>query len=525
VNNTLINIDDEWYVKIIPYDGENTGTPVFSKIVSIISAPSIWNVTYTVPSSSEGGTEGLYNIWVITNDTTHLIDRVEVVLDLNLQIDPEVGNYIAQLIVNKYTARSSVSSNTWLISNIDILPPGDRTIFSSLIGKTVVVQVFVFIEINDTTLNTVYSVWRLSNFNITILDEASPTVKDVVIKYDNDLNPKTVTFYVEVEEYGSGVKNGILYYFFEQNNENMNTSSLQFTKFRFTQSFDIPDYFESITLVSFNNSFYFATVDISLDTSFLIHYQIVLEDQAGNVNPNAWPSGRSAPEELVLTVPGLPLELVLGVILLIILFAIVFTFIGIKKFRSTEIVGLDVDKVMEEARKIPWEEIDKNLDEHSMGIIISTFDQSHGPIPIFVHPDMLKDNIDKLIDLSDRSFSSTRFIENFDKEIQTMFEYDMTPTLNITSISFGYSLNRPNLRGGAENITMNILMHKPFETIIAQFLKVISPDIHEIHRLMDQEPDQKSQIQEKIRIIRKTVSSIVLAYEKLYEDMPIEELE
>jgi hypothetical protein len=42
---------------------------------------------------------------------------------------------------------------------------------------------------------------------------------------------------------------------------------------------------------------------------------------------------------------------------------------------------------------------------------------------------------------------------------------------------------------------------------------------------MDQEPDQKNQIQEKIRLIRKTVSSIVLAYGKLYEDIPIEELE
>ena len=39
---------------------------------------------------------------------------------------------------------------------------------------------------------------------------------------------------------------------------------------------------------------------------------------------------------------------------------------------------------------------------------------------------------------------------------------------------------------------------------------------------MDQSPEEKDQIQTKIRLIRKRVSSIILAYEKLYKDLPSE---
>jgi hypothetical protein len=72
------------------------------------------------------------------------------------------------------------------------------------------------------------------------------------------------------------------------------------------------------------------------------------------------------------------------------------------------------------------------------------------------------------------------------------------------------------MRGGAENITLNVLVRKPYETILIQFLEILSPLIHDIHIIMDKTPDSKDEIQSRIEKIRNILTSIILAYEELY---------
>jgi uncharacterized membrane protein len=519
ISSGLTSLGETWYVVVIPFDGEAIGSQIQSSEIIIESAPEIHNVWVEIPESESFDSEGYYQIFILTNNFNFNISTVAIVLNPDVQDNSAVSELIDTLSITTYSARSNGTIDVWTYSSIDVIQSINRSKFSSFLGKNITIQIRVSSIIQRSNLN--YTIHRQRVLSFLIEDNTPPTIENVVVIFDNANNPSEATFYVEINEFGAGIQNATLFYFFKPVTNDINEINLkQVQNELITQDYNI------ISLNYLNSTYYTAIINFNINSSVSLLYVIQISDKSGNFNANAWPDGSDDQAlKLSLSNIGLTFEVVFGLAIVILVLATIFSFVVIKKFRSTEIVGLDVEKVMEEARKIPWEEIDKNLDEHSMGIIISTFDQSHGPIPIFVHPDMLKDNIDKLIDLSDRSFSSTRFIENFEKEIQTMFEYNMTPTLNITSISFGYSLNRPDLRGGAENITMNILMHKPFETIIAQFLKVLSPDVHEIHQLMDQEPDQKSQIQERIRLIRKTVSSIVLAYEKLYEDMPIEELE
>ena len=73
-------------------------------------------------------------------------------------------------------------------------------------------------------------------------------------------------------------------------------------------------------------------------------------------------------------------------------------------------------------------------------------------------------------------------------------------------MSYGFSLNRPEARGGSENITLNILLHKPYDTIIGQFTEKIDPFIHEIHVMLDKEEGERE------------------AIERMYPDKAIEDL-
>ena len=82
---------------------------------------------------------------------------------------------------------------------------------------------------------------------------------------------------------------------------------------------------------------------------------------------------------------------------------------------------------------------------------ICVIKQANGLIPIVIEPYILRDNYDKLVELSDISFSSGRFVNGFDQEVLTSFDFLLDETKNLSPLTFGFSLDRPNARGGAEN--------------------------------------------------------------------------
>ncbi len=128
----------------------------------------------------------------------------------------------------------------------------------------------------------------------------------------------------------------------------------------------------------------------------------------------------------------------------------------------------------------------------------------------------MEDNFPKLIELSDRSFSNCGFAKNFEKEIVSSFDFDLTDIFSIRSISFGFALNRPDSRGGQENITLNILLNEDLFPILNHFQLEILARVHLIHKLMENESEEKEKISQRIISLRRFFSSIILAYQEIY---------
>ncbi|MHA2101456.1 MAG: hypothetical protein ACW99A_22605, partial [Candidatus Kariarchaeaceae archaeon] len=117
---------------------------------------------------------------------------------------------------------------------------------------------------------------------------------------------------------------------------------------------------------------------------------------------------------------------------------------------------------------------------------------------------------------SDLSFSAVRFVDNFEDEIQASFDFTVDERTRVSSISFAFSLNRPDARGGAENLTLNILALKDVYPLISQFTGQFIEIIKRIHKIMDIDPDAKPKVQGDIKELRMLISRIVLSYVEIY---------
>jgi hypothetical protein len=83
-------------------------------------------------------------------------------------------------------------------------------------------------------------------------------------------------------------------------------------------------------------------------------------------------------------------------------------------------------------------------------------------------------------------------------------------------MSFGFALERPQARGGQENLTLNLLVHQDIFPLVQAFQKQIQRRVHELHLHMDKNPEEKDTIRTDVLLLRKLVTKIVLSYEKLY---------
>ncbi len=498
---------DEWHIYIEPYDGYNYGEPVSSEPISIQSTP----IVHDYGPESQSYEEGAYVLWTNTTNQLRQITRVECTIEINGL------NYTLPL---QY-ANLNGTDNLWvyfleILAVLDILGY-DRTSFSELINTTIVVTIKVIVEIDE------FDVWKTFMYSILIQDAAPPRVVSAGFEWNDDREPTKITFYAEVEDFGSNIADVILYYDIRP----VNGEEEQRSRRAYPNIINIADdaNFKSIPMTPLNASHYYVTIDYTPKEDVEVLIKIQTGDKRGNINYNAFPEGTN--EEWVqnnrfkykITV-GLPIELLIGIVALVIIIA----GISIRVFRKT--VGLDIEKVLKHTKKISTNEIRAYMNDHTLGVVIATFDQLHGPIPIFVEPEILKDNLDSLVELSDRAFSAVRFVEDVSTERNTLFEFNVTPSLVINSLTYGYSLDRPEARGGAENISLNILLHKPYDVLISQFIDSFTDIVHDIHKLMDEHSSEREKIALKIIKLRELLTAIVLAYEKIYgsvEEFQIEE--
>ncbi|MHA2324968.1 MAG: hypothetical protein ACXACB_06195, partial [Promethearchaeota archaeon] len=188
----------------------------------------------------------------------------------------------------------------------------------------------------------------------------------------------------------------------------------------------------------------------------------------------------------------------------------------VKFIRKPELVGLDKELVLNNIAEVSAEEIIESLDQHTLGTVVSFFDQRHGPIPIIIVPELLKDNFNKLVELADRSFSGTGFSDSFENEIPSSYDFVLDHGIRTSVLSFGFALERPEARGGQENLTLNILVHQDLFPLVQSFQRSIQQKTHEIHRNMNDESTEKAVIRQQIVDLRKYISSIILSYKSIY---------
>ncbi|MHA2274312.1 MAG: DUF2341 domain-containing protein [Candidatus Kariarchaeaceae archaeon] len=493
-----------WSFQIIPSDGFDSGIVIMSENKTIENRPNI----LSIQAQPVTDTEGHYIIWIEV-DVNPVNPLQGSQPNMNLDI---IANTTTVFFGPATPVNSTHFTYDWQYDG------------TTVIGLDVTISIELSSRVRYSAITSIISDYE--NHSFVLEDYAPPRVKQVDIVFDDDENPNDVTFIVRIEEFGSGIDNATLYYAFVPISDSQDSPpeasilvSTNLLKVKFMQSDLLSEDFQEVSLSQLNNTYYWATVAFNPDSPVLILYQIQVFDKSGNFNPNAYPVGLDESQALRYTLSGgIPLEEVMTYVALIVVVMLIFSFVIIKKFRSKELVGLDIDLVMVQTREINEDALlDSELDEHTLGIVISLFDQQHGPVPLVADPTVLGDNFDQLVELSDLSFSTGRFVEDFEREVSSTFEFDISPQLRVNSITFAFALNRPEARGGAENLTLNILVHEAFYPLVSQFITQLKELAHEIHDLMHEKQESTDLLLWEVRKLRRKVSTIVLAYKEIYE--------
>ncbi|UCG00673.1 MAG: hypothetical protein JSW11_13765, partial [Candidatus Heimdallarchaeota archaeon] len=388
----------------------------------------------------------------------------------------------------------------------------------------IVVKAIATVEYNSSENLRQYDIISQVTFNLTVKDLTPPRVKKELTRYklDDPSNPTEIAFYTGILEYGSDITDVSIYYYFREAS-NETTQSLAGLGSSISQ--EEAELYRKASMVYHNTTtdgvpIYKVTVPFDHNgTSRDILYYIVTTDSAGNSgiaydildDPD-----RISETRFNYISAGIEPTFVLLIVGITIFVAIFGSVVYVKFIRKPELVGLDKELVLDKIADISEAEVMASLDSHTIGVVVSFFDQRHGPIPIIVIPEILKDNFSKLVDLSDRSFSGTGFCDDFDTEIPSSYDFVLARGLRTSVLSFGYALERPTARGGQENLTCNILVHQELFPLVESFKEEIKGKIHAIHKLMDNEDSDKNKIRSKVFKLRQLVSSIVLSYEKIY---------
>ncbi|MHA2165850.1 MAG: hypothetical protein ACXACB_02045, partial [Promethearchaeota archaeon] len=490
---------EQWYCTITPFD-ILTGYTWFrtnSSIITIESRPvMISGLDQIITVQNDTECHYLFNI--ITNDQRNDVSFVE------LSFNDTISEVADESLLNE---------NEWNV-DFEISDALVRTYLNTVM--VVEIKVITRVHYSGQTFD-IYSIYTL---NFTVKDEVAPRVSEPRWIFDDETDPTNITFYAGVIDHGSEITSVTLYYYFNPVNaseENGNGAST-----RQSVNYD----YRTAEMIYHNisdNGIPIYSIVVPFDhngTSREIIYYIVSSDSSGN-SGIAYDILRDEPNRVSETKfnyrpLGINPMFVVLIVVLTIFVAIFGSIVYVKFIRKPELIGLDKELVLEHIKDITKEEITDSLDAHTIGVVISFFDQRHGPIPIIIMPELLKDNYAKLVELSDRSFSGTGFCDDFEMEITSSYDFVIAGKIRTKVISFGYALDRPEARGGQENLTANIILFQDIYPLVNQFLNEVQEKVHFIHLLMNNEMSKKQDTIQMVLELRKFVSNIVLSYERIY---------
>jgi hypothetical protein len=486
------SVGEQWRCLITPFDGTYIWSPINSSVITIESRPTITTQPESIVIVKDD-TEGHYHFIINTSDARNEI--LEVQYGLN----------------DGFTGYANLNtSSEWIL---DYQIPSSE--FQDYLHSTIDGQVRVYSTV--TYDGKEFQIYSFLNFSFIVEDNAAPRVENPGWRLNDLQNPTNITFYADVIDYGSDITEVLLYYYFRPFTEENTSIGIGSA----TQEME----WRTIEMVLHNTTDGVPTYSITVlfdhnNTNREIIYKIHTTDSVGNSH-FAYDIERDDPEragetQFNYTPPGIDPTLVLLIVGMTVIIAIFGSVIYVKFIRKPELVGLDKELVLNNIQNITESDITGSLDTHTIGAVISFFDQRHGPIPIIVLPEILRDNFTKLVDLSDRSFSGTGFSDNFDTEISSSYDFVLTHGVRTKVMSFGFALDRPEARGGQENLTANILIHQDLFKLVNQFIDEIQEKVHKLHELMNTQASEKGKIRDKVLELRKFVTSIILSYERIY---------
>ena len=189
------------------------------------------------------------------------------------------------------------------------------------------------------------------------------------------------------------------------------------------------------------------------------------------------------------------------------------------KYRSkSELGSFDKDLVMKNILQVSNIDLSAALNKHTVGITISTFDESMGPTPLMVTPKSLEKDTGFLFKIAFRSFSNCEFVPGLKDMNQAIYNFTHSDKSLIKVLAYSFALDRPQHRGGQENITLSILIYPTYFSIVNQFIDNIVDQIKIIHKLLDSKPEDKRAPLLNMINIRELITKIILSYLMLYEN-------
>ncbi|MFX1508067.1 MAG: hypothetical protein ACFFDC_18435, partial [Promethearchaeota archaeon] len=486
---------ETWYYIIQSYDGSDYGTCETSPIIVIESKPRINE--YNIISIND--IEGHYYLEINTTDSRNEIKYVQYVIFCNSsQLQP----------TEVVTSPKDGVGDIWILEF-------SLTNYSYL-NEEIVLKIQVVTELGNYAQNvTIFSSFL---FTFVVEDTAPPRVKNAFYVLNDEIYPTRLTFYAHIEEFGSGIDEIVLYYYFEEIEGNGGMASsleedVQWLKTKmefYNQSGNLVIY--SITVPIFQNGI-----------DWKVIYYVSTTDKNGNMDEIAFlVNPQQAERDIIHYHPQILVsssQILLYFLMIIIPLAIVsaISFMLYHKLSSKpELAGFDKDLVITNIHQVSNIELAAALNKHTVGIIISTFDENMGPTPLFVTPQSFRKDSGVLFKIAFRSFSNCEFVSDLKDINQAIYNFSHTEKTLIKVLAHSFALDRPQHRGGQENITLSILIYPMYFPIINQFNDNVIGQIEAIREILDSNPEDKRRVMLKIIELREFISKVILSYLSIY---------
>ncbi len=359
-----------------------------------------------------------------------------------------------------------------------------------------------------------------------LVDQENPKIKTLYFIINNERNPTNLTFYSEIEEYGSGIDNVTLYYYFEEisnNQTGIGASIVQADSLNWSHTLmDCENESEGIYL--FRKTIPF----LQNETTWKIIYQLYSTDKCGNINNNPFTiNPENALQSIIIynSVSTLDnpvikdLNQYISLITISFLIFLLFSGVYVKFIRKHHQFGIDPTFLLMKSKRVSEKDIKRVIDDHTIGIVLSYFDQHRGPTPILTVPISLETESNSFMNLAVQSFSTCKFSRNYEDLSHALFNYSYEnshKTINLKSISYTFVIVKPEARGGVENLCLSVLAVDKVARLLMQIPDILEERVKRIQNLLDKDTEDQLIILNEMDEFRKMISRIVLSYTKIY---------